>query len=252
VVQFHYSTIDQHLQPLVGVRLVIISEGLERAYRRARSLDEMGYRVGACGDPGRAAGFVKEFSPDAVVLDLEKPRSPSAEVTGEVRLASEVPLLVIGTSGDLDEMTRCFEAGADDFCGPRATTRELDLRLRAMFRRFAREVVDDGQGDPDIFRVGDLEIDMGGRVVRKRGQIVQLSPTEFRLLVTLAEHAGDVVPSKALIARVWGDQYAGETHYLRLYVRYLRQKIEDDPSDPHYIVNRWGSGYSLESPREAA
>ncbi|MCA9855488.1 MAG: winged helix-turn-helix domain-containing protein, partial [Dehalococcoidia bacterium] len=68
----------------------------------------------------------------------------------------------------------------------------------------------------------------------------------------LAEHAGDVVPSKALIARVWGDQYAGETHYLRLYVRYLRQKIEDDPSEPHYIVNRWGSGYALETPREAA
>ncbi len=254
MVQFHYSTVEQHLQPLVGARLVIVSEGLERAYRRARSLDEMGYRVGACGDPSRAAGFVREFSPDAVVLDLEKPRSPSAEITGDIRLASEAPLLVIGTIGDLDEMTRCFEAGADDFCSPRVSTREIDLRLRAMFRRFSREVVSEGEGedDPDVFHVGDLEIDLGGRVVRKRGQIVQLSPTEFRLLVTLAEHAGDVVPSKALIARVWGDQYAGETHYLRLYVRYLRQKIEDDPSNPIYIVNRWGSGYTLEAPREAA
>ncbi|MCA9823832.1 MAG: response regulator transcription factor [Dehalococcoidia bacterium] len=252
MVHIHYSPADQHLQPLVGVRLVIVSEGLERAYRRARNLDEMGYRVGACGDPDRAAGFVKEYSPDAVIVDLEKPRSPSAEIAGEIRSASNAPLLVIGTTGDLDEMTRCFEAGADDYCSPRATTREIDLRLRAMFRRFAREVADDGEDDAGVFRVGDLEIDMGGRTVRKRGKIVQLSPTEFRLLMTLAEHAGDVVPSKALIARVWGDQYAGETHYLRLYVRYLRQKIEDDPSEPHYIVNRWGSGYALETPREAA
>ena len=252
MVQFQASVYEQELPPLVGVRLVIVSIGLERAYRRARSLDEMGYRVGACGDAERASGFVREFQPDAVVVDLEKARSGAAEVTHSVRLAVDVPILVVGTTGDLDEMTRCFEAGADDYCSPRATTREVDLRLRAMFRRFSREMVDSQTEDPDVYRVGDLEIDMGGRVVRKRGEVVQLSPTEFRLLVTLAEHAGDVVPSKALISRVWGDQYAGETHYLRLYVRYLRQKLEDDPSEPHYIVNRWGSGYALESPREAA
>jgi DNA-binding response OmpR family regulator len=252
VVQFQASVHEQELPPLVGLRLVIVSVGLERAYRRARTLDEMGYRVGACGDPERAPGFVREFQPEAVVLDLERPRGATADVTRAIRLASKSPILVIGTTGELDEMTRCFEAGADDFCSPRATTREVDLRLRAMFRRFSREMVESHPEDPDVYRVGDLEIDMGGRVVRKRGEVVPLSPTEFRLLVTLAEHAGDVVPSKALIARVWGDQYAGETHYLRLYVRYLRQKLEDDPSEPRYIVNRWGSGYALEAPREAA
>lgn len=250
--QFHSSVAERSLPPLVGARLVIISEGLERAYRRARGLDDMGYRVGACGDPERAAGFVREFQPDAVVIDLERPRTPVIETVRSVRLACEVVVLVVGSIGDLDEMTRCFEAGADDYCNPRATTREVDLRLRATFRRLAREVVEANGDQPEVYRVGDLEIDLGGRVVRKRGEVVGLSPTEFRLLVTLAEHAGDVVPSKALIARVWGEQYAGETHYLRLYVRYLRQKLEDDPSQPLYIVNRWGSGYALESPPEAA
>lgn len=252
VVQYQTSVYERELPPLVGLRLVIVSEGLERAYRRARSLDEMGYRVGACGDPERAGGFVREFQPDAVVVDMDRQRNGSSEVTRGIRLGSMVPILVVGATGEVDELLRCFEAGADDYCGPRATTREVDLRLRAMFRRFSREIPESQSEDPDVYRVGDLEIDMGGRVVRKRGVVVPLSPTEFRLLVTLAEHAGEVVPSKALIARVWGDQYAGETHYLRLYVRYLRQKLEDDPSEPHYIVNRWGSGYALETPREAA
>jgi two-component system, OmpR family, KDP operon response regulator KdpE len=101
-------------------------------------------------------------------------------------------------------------------------------------------------------RIGEIEIDAAGQVVRKRGAVVPLSPTEFRLLMTLAEHRGQVVPSKALIARVWGTQYSSETHYLRLYVRYLRQKLEDDPSNPKYIVNRWGAGYALETPKQAA
>jgi two-component system KDP operon response regulator KdpE len=104
----------------------------------------------------------------------------------------------------------------------------------------------------DRVSVGDLEIDVRAQVVRKRGVTIPLSPTEFRLLVTLAEHRGSVIPTKALIARVWGNQYAGESHYLRLYVRYLRQKLEDDPSSPRYIVNRWGAGYALEEPAKAA
>lgn len=250
--QYQSLVCDHDLPPLVGLRLVIVSEGLERAYRRARSLDEMGYRVGACGDPERSASFVHEFQPEVVIIDLERSRAQAPDVTRSTRLATDVPILVVGSTGDLDEMMRCFEAGADEYCSPRATTREVDLRLRAMFRRLSRDVGAADAGQPDVYRVGDLEIDMGGRVVRKRGEVIPLSPTEFRLLVTLAEHAGDVVPSKALIARVWGDQYAGETHYLRLYVRYLRQKLEDDPSEPHYIVNRWGAGYALETPREAA
>ncbi|MBE7519694.1 MAG: response regulator transcription factor [Thermoflexaceae bacterium] len=249
------STEGPGLPPLVGVRAVVVSEGLERAYDRARVLEEMGYRVAACGDPGGAPGFVAELEPDAVVVDIGREVGFPAEVTARIRMVSNAALLVVGCTGALGEMLRCFEAGADTYARPNCHTEEIDLRLRAAFRRMDRhrcEERSERPADAAVLRVGEIEIDPAGQVVRKRGAVVALSPTEFRLLMTLAEHPGEVVPSKALIARVWGNQYASETHYLRLYVRYLRQKLEDDPSHPVYIVNRWGSGYALETPPRAA
>jgi two-component system KDP operon response regulator KdpE len=174
-------------------------------------------------------------------------------VVARLRQATSVPIVVVGCAGTSAEMLRCFEAGADDYCRPRCPTEEIDLRLRAIFRRMEMDSpmarVNNARG---CIRVGDIEVDVASQSVRKHGHDVPLSPTEFRLLATLAEHPGEVIPSRALIARVWGNQYAGETHYLRLYVRYLRQKLEDEPSNPRYIVNRWGSGYSLEEPKRSA
>ncbi len=248
------SVEDLGLPPLVGVRSVIISEGLERAYDRARQLEDMGYRAAACGDPTNAPGFVAEMSADAVVVDLGREVAFPADVTARVRQVTDAPILVVGCTGALGELLRCLEAGADDFAKPGCTTEEIDLRLRATFRRMGANGTrsPEQRCAPAVVTVGEIEIDPAGQVVRKRGILVPLSPTEFRLLLTLAEHRGEVVPSKALIASVWGNQYASETHYLRLYVRYLRQKLEDDPSHPVYIVNRWGSGYALEAPARAA
>lgn len=245
------ATLEQELPPLVGIRLLIVSHGLERAFQRARGLDDMGYRVTACDVPARADHFIAEFEPEAVIVDLGREVTAPQDVIWQIRMATDAPLLAVGSTGEISEMARCLESGADDYCNPRATTQEADLRLRAIFRRMQR-VQTVAVNHASVMQVGELEIDTAGRLVRKRGEIVPLSPTEFRLLVTLAEHAGEVVPSKALIARVWGNQYEGETHYLRLYVRYLRQKLEDDPSEPRYIVNRWGAGYALEAPPKAA
>jgi len=242
------------LPPLVGVRAVIISDGLERAYDRARELEDMGYRAAACGDPGNAPGFVAEMSAEAVVVDLGREVAFPAEVIARVRQVTNAPVLVVGCTGSLGEMLCCLEAGADTFAKPNCPTQEIDLRLRATFRLIAANGTrtTDDRCTPSLVNIGEIEIDPGGQIVRKRGSVVPLSPTEFRLLLTLAEHRGEVIPSKALIASVWGNQYASETHYLRLYVRYLRQKLEDDPSHPVYIVNRWGSGYALEAPARAA
>jgi two-component system KDP operon response regulator KdpE len=240
------------LPPLVGTRLVIVSNGLERGYDRARGLDDLGYRVAASGDIRSAPEFVGEFQPDAVVVDLGRDQQVPDTVL-RIRTATNVPILVVGSTGSSQELLRCLESGADEYCRPPAPTDEIDLRLRALFRRV--RVASSGASprvSEAVVRVGDLEIDHASQTVRKRGALVPLSPTEFRLLVTLAERQGEVVPSKALIARVWGNQYSTETHYLRLYVRYLRQKLEDDPSHPRYIVNRWGSGYALEGPALAA
>ena len=240
------------LPPLVGTRVIVISHAVERAHDRARGLEQMGYRVTPWGDPDTSRATVSDLQPQAIVIDLGREVGFPADVVMRLREITDVPVVVVGCAGTFPEMLRCYEAGADDYCRPKCQTEEVDVRLRAIFRRLG-----DGNGKghseaPAALVIGELEIDPGAMVVRKRGEIVPLSPTEFRLLMTLAEHAGQVVPAKALIARVWGNQYSSESHYLRLYVRYLRQKLEDDPSQPRYIVNRWGSGYALENPARAA
>ncbi len=240
------------LPPLVGLRVAIISQGLERAYDRARGLEAIGYRVAALGDPHGAVSFVADMEPDAVVIDIGREIASPDGVTAALRGVTIAPFIVVGCAGTVAEMLRCLEAGADDYCRPRCPTEEIDLRLRAAFRRAQAAGGANPREAPPVVRVGEIEIDSAGHLVRKCGILIPLSPTEFRLLATLAERPGEVVPAKALIARVWGNQYANETHYLRLYVRYLRQKLEDDPSRPRYIVNRWGAGYSLETPPQAA
>lgn len=247
------NTHSAGLPPLVGTHVVVVSQGLERAHDRARGLEEFGYRVLPCGDPANVRVAIDSTPPDAVIVDLGRELAFPGDVVAAVRKESEAPLVVVGCAGTFAEMLRCYEAGGDDYCRPKCPTEEIDLRLRAIFRRLDMAIPEDRRsGFPSVMRVGAIEIDPASQQVLKDGIVVPLSPTEFRLLSTLAEHPGEVIPSKALIARVWGNQYAGETHYLRLYVRYLRQKLEDDPSNPVYIVNRWGSGYTLEEPRQAA
>jgi two-component system KDP operon response regulator KdpE len=243
------------LPPPVGLRVAVVSQGLDRACDRARELEASGYRVAAFGDPAAAAAAFERAEPDAVVVDLGREVGFPSEAIARLRRATGVPIIAVGCAGTTAEMLRCFEAGADEYCRPPCSTDEIDLRLRALLRRIemtaGREVRPNGS-TPGRVRVGAIEIDPASQTVWKDRREVPLSPTEYRLLWTLAEHAGEVVPSKALIARVWGNQYTGETHYLRLYIRYLRQKLEDDPSQPRYIVNRWGAGYALEEPEPAA
>ncbi|MCC7363855.1 MAG: response regulator transcription factor [Dehalococcoidia bacterium] len=241
------------LPPLVGMRLLVVSHSLERAADRARRLESSGYRVVICGEPPQARLVLSAANPEAVIVDLGRELGFPADVVTSLRSATPVPVLVVACAGTLAEMVRVFEAGADAYCRQDCPAEEIDLRLRALWRRLRFEGAVPAHEPPaEVVHVGDIEIDLGAQVVRKHGELVALSPTEYRLLVSLAERPGEVVPSRALIARVWGDQYAGESHYLRLYVRYLRQKLEDDPSRPRYIVNRWGAGYTLATPPRAA
>lgn len=246
------STHSPGLPPLVGTHVVVISQGLERSHDRARGLEEFGYRVLPVAESSVVSGNSAITQADAIVIDLGRELAFPGDVVARVRHESPVPVVVVGCAGTFAEMLRCYEAGADDYCRPKCQTEEIDLRLRAIFRRTEMGLPEGALSAPAVMRIGALEIDPASQQVTKNGEVIPLSPTEFRLLATLAEHPGEVIPSKALIARVWGNQYAGETHYLRLYVRYLRQKLEDDPSNPVYIVNRWGSGYTLDEPRRAA
>lgn len=235
----------------VGVRVGVVGGSLENAFHRIHSLEGSGVAASACSDADGMNAFVHEARPELLIVDGASPGVTLPGVVALCRQVTEAPVLAIGVTGAFAEMAQCMEAGADDYCMPRVSSDELLLRLRALLRRRAG-AAGEGRASDRIIRIGDLEIDASSHRVTKAGRDILLSPTEFRLLSTLAEHAGEVVPSRALIARVWGSEYAEETHYLRLYVRYLRQKIEDNPSKPQYIVNRWGSGYALTEPQRAA
>ncbi len=123
------------LPPLLGTQVAIVSHGLERAYDRARGLEDSGYRAVACGEPGMAMDCVADARPDAVVIDLGRDLGFPGDVVARVRLATKAPIVVVGCAGTSAEMLRCYEAGADDYCRPRCQTEEIDLRLRAIFRR---------------------------------------------------------------------------------------------------------------------
>ena len=223
-----------------GFRIAVVAASATGAARRARSLDALGFTAPACALTGETAAFVAATAPDAVLFEATGDVEVDRRALVTLRSATGAPLLAVGAAGTVPEMELAHDNGADDFCTPQATVAEVDLRLRTLLRGGPH------RGRPlEQLRIGDLEIDRAARLVRKNGAPVALSPTEFRVLATLAERPGEIIPAPAIIARVWGSEYANERHYLRLYVRYLRKKLEDDPSTPRYIVNRWGTGYAL-------
>lgn len=244
--------VQQYALPTtVGARVAVVGGSLEQTFHRIHSLEGSGVSASACSDIESVLAFFRDATPDLVIVDTSNSSATLARLVAICRQATDAPLLAIGSTGAFAEMSQCMEAGADDYCTGRVAPAELILRVRALLRRSGAKHVQE-RPRRGVVRIGALEIDSVTHTVRKAGRDIALSPTEFRLLATLAERAGEIVPSRALIARVWGSEYAEETHYLRLYVRYLRQKLEDDPSKPEYIVNRWGSGYALTEPSRAA
>ena len=139
---------------------------------------------------------------------------------------------------------RGLEVGADDFLTSEFNSEELTARVWAHLRRAGRVRT------LTSYRTQDLQIDLTRRTVTVRGKFVFLTPTEFRLLASLMRHAGEVVPKETLLAEVWGKRYVDKVGYLKLYILYLRQKIELDPSNPEYILTDWGVGYRLLPPEE--
>jgi two-component system KDP operon response regulator KdpE len=156
-----------------------------------------------------------------------------------VRSICETPLLILtGLNGE-EDVVRSLDLGADDYLVKPVGISELASRIQAVLRRSARV-----RGTSSL-RMGDVEIDIERRVVTKRDVPVSLTPTEFRLLHALADRPGHVCTHKDLLDRVWGQEWYEAVHSLRLYIGYLRQKLEDDPRRPRHILNDWGAGYHL-------
>jgi two-component system KDP operon response regulator KdpE len=188
-----------------------------------------------------------------VVLDLNVRGIDGEELTLVIRaLSDDIAIVVIAATPDPDVTVRVLDLGADDIIQKPCTGPELVARVSAAIRRAARQTEGHEQGL--VVRTGELTIDREAHIVKKGNRAVQLTPTEFRLLEALALRVGKLVPHRFLLSTVWGDEFVDDTHYLRSYVGYLRQKLEDDPSRPVYLLNERGTGYRLAAipPRSAS
>ena len=230
-------------QPKIELRdrLVLVVDDEPRIVNFVRmNLELEGCRVIAAHNGREALERVRDNLPDIVLLDIMMPGMDGFEVLRRLRQFSTVPVIVLTAKDEADDRVRGLELGADDYIGKPFEHRELVSRIRAVLRRHATP--------PPVpqteLKIDDrLTIDFAKHEVLVEGKPVNLRPTEYRLLYHLVQNAGWVMPHDVLLAKVWGPEYRDESHYLRLYITYLRQKIEEDPANPRYILTERGVGY---------
>jgi len=209
------------------------------------SLAAVGHRVVTAENAADALALLVAEKPDVVILDLGLPDRSGFDVIAEIRKQSSVPIIVLSARSDERSKVQALDLGADDYIGKPFGIAELMARIRAALRhRFQ------AQGELPVFVSGDLSIDLVRRHVSRAGHEVKLSPKEFELLRHLVAHAGKVLTHRYLLREVWGPAHAEEVQYLRVFIRGLRQKLEDDPTRPKHILTELGVGYRLQLPPE--
>jgi two-component system KDP operon response regulator KdpE len=191
---------------------------------------------------GRAALDLMSNNPDLVILDLGLPDIQGHELLRMIRARNEsIPIVVLSSRGDEAGKVQALDLGADDYVTKPFGMDELLARMRAAFRHQLQT-----HGEPPIFRVADLSVDLVRRIVILKGKEVKLSPKEYDLLRVLVQHAGKVLTHRFLLNELWATPI--DAQYLRVYVRQLRNKIEPDPARPRYILTETGIGYRLKAP----
>ena len=204
------------------------------------NLEHAGFQVFEATSGSDALDQMRDNLPDLILLDVMMPDIDGFETLRLIREISTVPVIMLTAKGEEDDKVKGLELGADDYVTKPFSPRELVSRVRAVLRRTEMP----GEAVHELIEVDErLRIDFDRREVWVEEELVKLRPTEYRLLFHLVKNAGWVVPHEQLLAKVWGYEYRDETHYLRLYINYLRQKLEKEPSDPQYILTERGVGY---------
>jgi len=222
-------------------KLILVVDDEERMSRFIRlNLEHDGFKVIEANRGMKAIQQIRDQMPDLVLLDVMMPDLDGFEVLQMVRESSQVPVIMLTAKGEEDDRVRGLELGADDYVTKPFSPRELVSRVRAVLRRN-----DQGSTSGDgVIEVDEhLKIDFGRREVWMDNALVKLRPTEYRLLYHLVQNAGWVMTYDQILSKVWGYEYRDEPHYVRLYVNYLRQKLEKDPANPIYILTERGVGY---------
>jgi two-component system KDP operon response regulator KdpE len=219
--------------------ILIIEDDVALSRMVAMNLEKRGFEVTSrtTGRDGLRAAYEKR--PDLVLLDVMMPEMDGWETCRRLRELSEIPVIMLTAKAEERHELRGFELGADDYVTKPFSLKVLTARIRAALRRAAHS-----SGSEDrVYDDGRLRIDLERRQVFRQGELINLTPTEYRLLACLVRNKGRVMTHEELLEQVWGSSYAGARDSLCLYVRYLREKLEEDASNPVYILNRWGVGY---------
>lgn len=226
---------------LHGSILVVDDEQQIRRLVR-QTLERAGYRVCEAGTLKQALVETASARPELVVLDLGLPDGDGAAFVSAVREWSSMPVLVLSARSDEADKISALDAGADDYLTKPFSVGELLARVRAHLRRAAASTA---PGETPVC-FGDVEVDLVGRVVRRGGAPVHLTALEYRLLAVLLANAGKVMTHRHLLREVWGPAYVESTHYLRIYIGHLRQKLEADPTQPRHLRTEIGVGYRFQ------
>lgn len=230
--------------PLV---LIIEDEAPLRRFLRA-ALAAQSYRLVEAETAAEGLQRATEHNPDIVLLDLGLPDGDGLDVTSRLREWTRVPIIVLSARGQERDKVQALDAGADDYLTKPFGTSELLARIRVALRRVAERT----PNEEPIVALGDVTVDLARRLVTRAGKPVHLTPHEYKLLTTLLKYAGKVVTHKQLLKEVWGPQAVSQTHYLRVYMAQLRQKLEADPARPRYLTTEPGVGYRLRSEDDIA
>jgi two-component system KDP operon response regulator KdpE len=204
-------------------------------------LEGQGYRVVAANNGREAIYVARHEKPDLIVLDVMMPEMDGWEVCRRLRETSTVPILMLTAKGEEIDKLRGFHLGVDDYILKPFSFSEVVARIRAVLARVRGKVSKAQQ-----LTSGALTIDFDRHKVTVDGESVELSPTEYRLLETLARHAHRTLPTEQLVLQVWGEAYTGEVEHVKRYVWALRKKLERDPGDPRHILTERGFGYRFE------
>ena len=222
-----------------GTRILVIDD--EKQIRRMlkTALAGYGYNIAEASSGQEGLAQTSIFHPDMIILDLGLPDMDGVEVIGRLREWTETPIIILSVREHEVEKIKALDAGADDYITKPFSTGELLARIRVALRHVAKSE------DEPVLSFGDLALDIGRRKVTVKGSEIRLTPTEYEILKYLGLQAGRVVTHRQLLRAIWGPNFEGETHYLRIYIGQLRRKIEADPSQPAFILTESGVGYRL-------
>lgn len=223
--------------------LIVDDEARIRDFVRM-NLELEHYRVIEASDGIQALEQLRENLPDLIVLDVMMPEMDGFETLRAIREVSTIPVIMLTVRQGEQDKIHGLDLGADDYLAKPFSPRELLSRIRALLRR---SLMAPPSRKTEIVVDPDLRIDFARREVVVRGKKVVLRPTEYRLLYHLVSNAGRLLTHETLLSKVWGREYRDEAHYLRLYITYLRQKLEKDPAHPQYILTERGVGYRFKA-----